>query len=229
MDFAGNSSLIPQFKTFFYVYKNNTVIKEFREMLVRDYLADVKDIERFDMDFDSTRSETASAQEQPTNSKDILQFEDLKNTNPNEKGEIDGFDTLKIADDDSYASATDAIADYDQLDKNEKAKVSKFDKEVDDKQYVEKSEIVTEKFEDEDTTLSIEETETESGPEKITLPIKKYMEDSMEIMEAQENRNFVNRVSGVPDELTDDYNVLVVLSSLAVRNHSITRETSHQH
>ncbi|KAG5681959.1 hypothetical protein PVAND_011360 [Polypedilum vanderplanki] len=198
MEFTSNSSLIPQFKTFFYIYKNNTVSKEFREALMRDYLADVKDIERFDMGFDSSDSTRFdyTEQSQPTNSKDILLFEELKNSNPNEKGELDEkFDTLKIADDNTEEVVKDAIEDYDQLDKDEKVKVSKFDKEVDDKQYVEKSEIVTEKIEEmEETTLINDENLNENnGPEKIVLPLKKYSEDSMEIMEAQENRQFVNR------------------------------------
>lgn len=188
MDFSTNSTLIPQFKTFFYIYKNNSVDQEFRNMLINDYLVDVKDIERFDMDFDSTRSEQAAPS---SNSKDIFQFDDLKNSDPND---LNDFDSLKIADIDS--TVDDAIADYDQLDKDEKSKVSKFDKEIDDKQYVEKSEIVTEMPENDEATLTTTDgvSENESGPEKITLPIKKYMDDSMEIMEAQENRNFVTRV-----------------------------------
>jgi hypothetical protein len=90
----------------------------------------------------------------------------------------------------------DAIADYDQIDKDEKSKVSKFDKEVDDKQYVEKSEIPTEPTNtEEETTLNSLLNENESGPEKFVLPIMKFIDDSMEIMVAQENKNFANGVN----------------------------------
>jgi hypothetical protein len=173
----------------FYVYKNNSVNDEFRRTLSDYFLADVKDIEKYDYNFDSTRSD--QYQESPTNSKDVLQFEDLKNSVPDEKtGEVEGFDTLKIADDNSKVDQ--AIADYDQIEKDEKSKISKFDKEIDDQQYVEKSEIVTEEI----TTLAFENdvTNDSEGPEKISLPTKKFADDSAEIMEAQENRNFVNRV-----------------------------------
>jgi hypothetical protein len=198
--FTGNDSMIaPQFKTWFYIYRNNTAEEDFKKTLAEDYLVEIKDIERFEYNFDSPR--TAEVDDSlPTNSKDILQFEDLKNTEPkDDKGSIEGFDTLKIADDEP--SVEQAIADYDLLNKDEKNKVSKFDKNVDDTQYVEVPEIKKEikeeiaALEEEHLKKKLEkENAVKDGPEKISLPLKKYMEDSMEIMEAQENRNFVNRV-----------------------------------
>jgi hypothetical protein len=202
-EFAGNDSMIaPQFKTWFYIYRNNTAEEEFKRTLSEDYLVEIKDIERFDSSFDNFDSartaDESNANDKPTNSKDIIQFDDLKNTEPkDDKGTIEGFDTLKSADDEH--SVEQAIADYDQLNKNEKDKVSKFDKSVEDSQYVEAPEI---KKEIKDQIAAFEEehlkkkTENEGeGPEKINLPLKKYMEDSMEIMEATESRNFVSRVS----------------------------------
>lgn len=190
MDYSGNDSVVaPQFKTWFYIYKPNTVRDEFRQLIMDEYLVEAKDIEKFDYEFGSVRTEQ---EVDTTNAKDILEFEDLKHSNADKNGDIEGFDTLKIADDET--SVRDAIADYDNLDKDEKSKVSKFDKEVDDKQYVEKSEIPM------DTTETFEETTTvseESGPEKFVLPLKKFFtDDSMEMMVAQENnRNFVNGVN----------------------------------
>lgn len=192
-DYTGNDSMIaPQFKTWFYIYKNNTVDSEFRELLSKDYLVDVKDIDRINFDFDSTRSDQFYGDEKSTNSKDILQFDDLKHSKTDEYGNVDGFDQLKIEDGEDASSVSIAIADYDQIDKDEKSKVSKFDRDVDDKQYVEKSKI-TETLNQEEQG-EVKDEESESGPEKISLPIKK-IDDSMEIMEAQENRNFVRRVS----------------------------------
>lgn len=194
--YAGNDSMIaPQFKTWFYIYKNNTVDSAFKELLIKDFLVDVKDIDRINFDFDSTRNDQFYSDEKSTNSKDILQFDELKNSKTDEFGNIDGFDDLKIEDGEDSSSVSIAIADYDQIDKDEKSKVSKFDREVDDKQYVEKSKITVELKEQEEQS-EVKDEESESGPEKISLPIKK-IDDSMEIMEATENRNFVRRVSSI--------------------------------
>lgn len=192
--------IAPQFKTWFYIYQNNSAEGDFKKIIAEDYLVEIKDIERFDYNnfdtFDSVRSEEIKM---PTNSKDIIQFDDLKNTEPKDgaQGSIEGFDTLKIADDEP--SVEQAVADYDQLDKIEKDKISKLDKHVEDSQYFEVPEIKKEikdqiaAFEEENLKKKIDK-EMEEGPEKITLPLKKYMEDSMEIMEATESRNFVSRV-----------------------------------
>lgn len=193
-DYAGNDSMIaPQFKTWFYIYKNNSVDEAFRQLLTNDYLVDVKDIERINFDFDTSRSDQFYSDDKQTNSKDIIQFDDLKQSQPDEFGNLDGFDTLKIEDGEDTSSVSIAIADYDQLNKDEKSKVSKFDGDFDDKQYVEKSKI-TEELMQQEQQSEVKDEESESGPEKISLPIKK-LDDSMEIMEAQENRNFVRRVS----------------------------------
>ena len=169
--------IAPQFKTWFYIYKNNTANDEFREFLSKDFLVDVKDIGRLNFDFGNSRGEPFQSDEKKMNSKDDTQSE-IK------------FDDLKIEDGENSPSVSIAIADYDQIDKVEKSKVSKFDKEVDDQQFVEKSVIDEELKQQED---EVKADEIESGPEKISLPIKK-IEEPMEIMEAQENRNFVTRV-----------------------------------
>lgn len=195
-DYAGNDSMIaPQFKTWFYIYKNNSVDEAFRKLLTNDYLVDVKDIERINFDFDTTRSDQFYSDEKQTNSKDISQFDELKQSQTDDFGNLDGFDALKIEDGEDTSSVSIAIADYDQLKKDEKSQVSKFDGHVDDKQYVEKSKITEELMQQEEEQQGEmkDDDESESGPEKISLSIKK-LEDSMEIMEAQENRNFVRRV-----------------------------------
>lgn len=194
--------IAPQFKTWFYIYRNNSAEEEFKKILAEDYLVEIKDIDRFDYDFDSPRTAEQKSegdlQKLPTNSKDVTQFDDLKNTEPKGDGNIDGFETLKFANE--LPSPVDqAIADYNQLDQEEKGKVSKFDKHVDEAQYVEVPEIKKEIKEDKKNTekehLKKKLQKENEGPEKVTLPLKKYMEDSMEIMEAQENRHFTSRVS----------------------------------
>lgn len=192
--YAGNdSSIAPQFKTWFYIYKNNTAEEGFKKMLTEDYLVEIKEIERFDFDFDEPRTEDAEKnektyEEKPSNSKDVTQFEELKNTEPDQTGSIDGFEHLKNVG--NVSSIDQAIADYDSLDKEVKNKVSKFDKHVDDTQYIEISEM-----KDKDKKHFKKKLQKENeGPEKVTLPLKKYFENSMEIMDAQESRHFVSRV-----------------------------------
>lgn len=190
--------IAPQFKTWFYIYRNNTAEEDFKKILADDYLVEIKEIQRFDNNFDSLRfTDEENDAAQQTNSKDILQFDDLKNTEvKDESGSIDGFETLKLAD--AQSSADQHSDDYDQLNKDEKESVSKFDRHVDDTQYVEvpeiKKVIKEEKISSEKEHLKKKLQKESEGPEKITLPLKKYMEDSMEIMDAQENRNFVSRV-----------------------------------
>ncbi|CAO1407105.1 unnamed protein product [Diamesa serratosioi] len=188
----GDDPLIaPQFKTWFYIYRNNTAESDFRKILTNYYQVDVKDIDRYDYVFDTARTaEQQSDSYSPTNSKDILQFDDLKKTEPKDQsGAIDGFETLKTLDIDSVEAVEAAEADYDQLNKDEKKKVSKFDRDVDDKQYVEvpliAEQIKKEKLEAEKLKLKVPLTK-EEGPEKITLSLKK----DEEMMEATESRHF---------------------------------------
>ncbi|CRK89704.1 CLUMA_CG003436, isoform A [Clunio marinus] len=194
--YTGNDSEIaPQFKTWFYIYRNNTAEEKFKKLLTDDYLVEIKDIDRFPYDFDSPR---IAEEDDATNSKDIAQFDDLKNTEPkDDMGSIDGFDTLKTNDDETSAKVEAAIAEYDMLNQDEKNKVSKFDKHVEDEQYVEVPEIKKEELQKKKDTSEKEhlkkKLQASEGPEKISLPFKKYLDDSEEIMDATENRNFVRR------------------------------------
>lgn len=228
--FAGNdSSIAPQFKTWFYIYKNNTAEEEFKKILADDYLVEIKDIERFDFDFDEPPTEDVDNREKlfdekPVNSKDVVQFEELKNSEPDQKGFIDGFEKLKDAS--NVSSMEQAIADYDSLDKSVKNKVSKFDKHVDDSQYIE---IASEQTAD---NLSLDKKhfkkklqKENEGPEKVTLPLKKYMENSMEIMEATESRHFFTRVGSFEHEteLFQKRKIFLIDSSFLEPHHCISR------
>lgn len=201
-EYSGNDSVIaPQFKTWFYIYRNNTAEEDFKKILLEDYLVEIKEIEKFDYDFDQSRMADEKPEvDSPTNSKDVSQFEDLKNTEPlDEAGNIDGFETLKLADETS-SSADLAIAEYDQLNETEKKKVSKFDKHVEESQYIEAPEIKKEIKEEKKTLTEKEHLKKKlqkesDGPEKISLPLKKYMEDSsLEILDVQEGKHFESRV-----------------------------------
>lgn len=176
--------IAPQFKTWFYIYNNVSSDEKFRKLIEENYLVEVRDIERMTDGFgdDAFRNDDVDFKDKPQNSKDIEQFDELKNSNDN----VEGFDTLKFGEEDEEITTTDsvekAIADYDQLNKDEKNMVTKFDKHVDDEQYVDVPII----------KKNLAEKKND-GPEKITLPTKKYMEDSGEIMIAQENRKFESR------------------------------------
>lgn len=190
--------IAPQFKTWFYIYRNNTAEEDFKKILAEDFLVEIKDIDRYSYDFDSSRTTEEKSEELPLNSKDVLQFEDLKNTEAkDEAGTIDGFETLKSIDKEPTL-VQQASADYEQINEAEKVKVTKFDKHVEEEQYVEvpeiKKEIKEEKKDSEKEHLKKKLLKKSEGPEKISLPLKKYMEDSLEIMDAQENRNFESRV-----------------------------------
>lgn len=179
--YAGNDSVIaPQFKTWFYIYRNNTIEDDFRKILIDDYLVEIKDIERYDNNFDSFNTPDSSS----SNSQDLLSLEDFDTETTNSGAE--DFET---------STPVEFTTNFDNEEIKED-KNSKFDRHVDDSQYVESPEIRKKIKEESQETkrLNAKIEKLSSGPEKITLPIKKYMDDSMEIMEATENRNFESRV-----------------------------------
>lgn len=132
-------AVAPQFKTWFYIYKNNTVEEDFKNVIHENYFVEVKDINRQD-DFvdepspavnenestdltyveDAKRDDkerevnevTVPATNDTTNSKDIPDFETLKKTNP-----VEAEDETRLID--------------------EQEDSSKFDEVVEDRQYVE--------------------------------------------------------------------------------------------
>lgn len=163
--YAGKDPMIaPQFKTWFYVYRNVSSDEKFRKLLEQSYLVEVKDIDRLN-DFGP------SVEEDTTNKSDESTFEEL---NLDEESSIETTD-----------SVLKAIQDYDQLNQEEKNQVSKFDKHVDDEQFVDSPVI----------KKDVPRSDPAEGPEKLTLNTRKYLEDSAEIMIAQENFKFESRVS----------------------------------
>lgn len=170
----------PSFSTWFYIYQNNTANQEYKDILTKYYDVQVKDISRTIYDWDSIdtspKSSTTSAplNEATThhNDRDIPDFETLKSL-PSEEEEIEFPD-----------------------------KPSKFDTNIDDKEYVDvsvireqqttltpeivKNEVFEPKEQDNETiqesekvsmvkkTLHAKETKSKnsSGPEKITLPLR---------------------------------------------------------
>lgn len=189
--------IAPQFKTWFYIYKNNTAEEEFKRILTDDYLVEIKDIERYDNAFDSfTTEEKTTDDKVQSSNEDLLPLEDFQADIKDDKTE--DLETITAVNEtpiplEGTTIFDDVLIEGEIIDKD---KNSKFDRHVEDSQYVEVPEI-RKKIKDElleAEHLNEKIRKQSSGPEKITLPLKKYMEDSMEIMEATENRNFVSRV-----------------------------------
>uniref|UniRef100_A0A1B0CNT0 Serpin domain-containing protein n=2 Tax=Lutzomyia longipalpis TaxID=7200 RepID=A0A1B0CNT0_LUTLO len=105
-----NPKSAPQFKTWFYIYRNNTAEDEFKYTLRKSYYVDVKDIDRYYYNYDDPKTS-----EPIENSKDIPNFEDLKKSEP------------------ADAAKSEALPEK----KEKEAEISKFDTEIDDQQYVE--------------------------------------------------------------------------------------------
>lgn len=190
--FQGNDPhSAPQFRTWFYIYKNNTVEDEYRKLIADNYFVDVKEIERDYIDPESTTVKESAATAAPqllksldggkNNSKDIIEFDELK-------AESEPVDETRI----------DAQKD-----------ASKFDEVVEDRQYEDlpnKGEIKVLTSENEQNAVdvnlaeekgpkiaaqeqpkqTIEKKESADEPEKFSLPLKQF--EDMEIMQAQESR-----------------------------------------
>ncbi|XP_058978150.1 uncharacterized protein LOC101899860 [Musca domestica] len=124
----------PSFQSWLYIYRNFSARDDFKQLVQDYYLVDVKDINRDDYDW--SEPNTSLDLDGPTtasNSKDVIGFETLKR--------------LKIDDDDdelglgltTVGAYTDGYGE-EFIEKE----TSKFDRYVDDKQYVEKPEIIEE-------------------------------------------------------------------------------------
>ncbi|XP_055606222.1 serpin B4 [Uranotaenia lowii] len=211
-----NPSKEPQFKSWFYIYKNNTVKPDYRTVLLENYYVDVRDIERNDYNFDEPKTSvgpieqgasdelevvdsehpTTIVEQQPeptdgpsnTNSKDIVDFETLK------------IKTLGVNLDASVLSDEGIATKYDEVEDEETN--PKFDENIDDKEYVEPTKIKEEiaKKKDEHTNEVLEEPvikiaeervdrlEVEEMPQKVALSLKKLEEEEHEIMHAVESQ-----------------------------------------
>lgn len=188
----------PQFRSWFYIYKNNSADEDYKQILSSDYYVTVRNVEPYNPDLEedkpaettasvkkadeasSTKAATdvdAKPEAAPTNSKDIVQFDSFK--------------------------MEAAPVDETRIDNQKDA--SKFDEVVEDRQYVDVAETVKDKEKekekdatkaDEKEIIETEETKRmvpaiqapvqDVKESKTPLPIKKFEE--MEIMQAEESR-----------------------------------------
>lgn len=209
---AQNPANEPQFKSWFYIYKNNTIKQDYRSVLQNSYYVDVRDIERNDYNFDEPKTSVGpieasidlTPKEEPAtvtpvvpsnnNSKDILDFEVLK---------------IKSAPVDDVRS--DVPTKYDAV---EEVDNPKFDKNIEDKEYVEptqiKEEIAQQKDDktnevlDEPVTKVVEDREKVDAPQKFSLSLKKLDGEEHEIMHAVESQASRQRFNVRRSFLTGD-------------------------
>ncbi|XP_034662400.1 uncharacterized protein LOC117897567 [Drosophila subobscura] len=187
---------LPSFQTWFYIYRNHSARAEFKELLQQHYFVEVKDINRKDYDWnepdtslqlqlqpEGSGSEPGEdgglSTEQPSNSKDVIGFETLKRINLDD-------DLLPVAvPADTYGEEV--------LDKE----ASKLDREVDDKQYVEKpvaqaeaEQLQREQQATASTTTEEAEAEartTETAADAAAEAVEKQEKPATVIAEAVEN------------------------------------------
>ncbi|XP_016981020.2 uncharacterized protein LOC108045999 [Drosophila rhopaloa] len=172
---------LPSFQTWLYIYRNNSAREEFKDVLEKHYYVDVKDISRQDYDWnepntslqlseekDNTDSTEGSTEQ--SNSKDVIGFETLKRIN--------------LDDEDIPAIPADGYG-QEIIDKE----ASKFDRDIDDKQYVEKpvAQAEAEQLQKEQQQATTTESEFESQPEATTTTVVAVEKQEKPDMAAEEN------------------------------------------
>lgn len=200
----------PQFKTWLYVYRNNTIEDAFRAIVTNDYYVEVKDIDRqTDIDKESSTPVSDVVEADPS----LVLLADPIDTatvavpvhsgTPNNSKDIPGFETLKKNE------------PVDETRSGLQKGASKFDEIVEDRQYVEVPVIKKELAKDQIDAVADEEVrpvqaavakhdestgevvakvvEIQASPEKISLPLKPF--DDLEIMHADESRYLGKAVS----------------------------------
>uniref|UniRef100_A0A1Y9HE94 Serpin domain-containing protein n=1 Tax=Anopheles funestus TaxID=62324 RepID=A0A1Y9HE94_ANOFN len=201
----------PQFKTWFYIYKNNSVVQAYKDVLEQSYGVEVRDIERNDYNFDEPKTsldpvvvEEEIAEESNNPEGDNLVVE--QNGNNNSKDIVD-FEVLKIKSalpvEDEVRTDTGISTKYDEIEDEN----PKFDKNIDDKEYVDptkiKEELAKKKLEAMNEVAADAETDegkikknsadedhqVDGEPEKMALPLRTLsLDDEQEVMQAVESQ-----------------------------------------
>lgn len=139
-----NPSIAPQFKTWLYVYKNNTVDEEFKNSIHDNYFVDVKEIDR-----QNYYEEELSSTDSGNKDSDLTQVEDVKREEKEQQSEVPASVPVTVTTTNDTTNSKD-IPDFETLKKTKPVEVqdetrlvddqldsSKFDEVVEDRQYVE--------------------------------------------------------------------------------------------
>uniref|UniRef100_A0A1Y9H2B0 Serpin domain-containing protein n=1 Tax=Anopheles dirus TaxID=7168 RepID=A0A1Y9H2B0_9DIPT len=202
----------PQFKTWFYVYKNNSVVQAYKDVLEQNYGVEVRDIERNDYNFDEPKTsldpvvaEEEIIEESSSHGEGENLLVEQGSNNSNSKDIVD-FEVLKIKSalpaEDALRTDTGVSTKYDEIDDEN----PKFDKNIDDKEYVDptkiKEELAKKKLEAMNEVeiadgaldggkikLAPEVSTDDEQPEKMSLSLKKLsLDDEHEVLQAIESQ-----------------------------------------
>lgn len=182
--------IAPQFRSWFYIYRNNTIDESYKQILTNDYYVNVRNVEPWKPDLEEDTTSVKSIEEVPlTNSTSYVEVKS-EETQTNSKDIVE-FDSFKID--------GDSPIDETRIDNQKDA--SKFDEVVEDRQYVEVPIIKDPamhpaKIEEEELVRPEETKHIEpaikapigkmNDAKQTQLPLKQYEE--MEIMQAEESR-----------------------------------------
>ncbi|XP_049530444.1 antithrombin-III [Anopheles darlingi] len=230
----------PQFKTWFYIYKNNSVHQAYKDVLERNYGVEVRDIERNDYDFDEPKTslEPVVADVEDEKVEEVIEEEiteesnnlggdnrvtEQEGGNSNNSKDIVDFEVLKIksalpVDDakDDVRIDTGITTNYDEIEDEN----PKFDKNIDDKEYVDPTKIkaelakqkmdamneVLEQGETNEKVKSVAADSNNQEPAKLSLPLKKLgaESDELEIMQLSDSNVSTRKLNLGRSFLTGD-------------------------
>lgn len=181
----------PQFRSWFYIYRNNTVDESYKQILTNDYYVTVRNVEPWNPE---QEEETTSAKP----AEEVLSTKITSNVDA--KPEETSTNSKDIVEFDSFKMESGGPVDEARIDNQKDA--SKFDEVVEDRQYVEvpviKDTMQPPANDDEKEIVKPEETkhiepaikapimEEVKEAKPASLPFKHYEE--MEIMQAEESR-----------------------------------------
>lgn len=149
---GNNPHVVPQFRTWFYIYKNNSVDEAYKNLLENNYFVTVKEIDRdsfYDLNEEEQLSQSPETKESTPKSE--VKAGSIDDAVPVTKtvGAVSNNNSKDVIDFDTLKAESDPV-DETRIDDQKDA--SKFDEVVEDRQYVEvpeiKKEIESEKSED---------------------------------------------------------------------------------
>lgn len=185
----------PQFRSWFYIYKNNSADESYKQTLANDYYVTVRNVEPYNPDQEADKPEQTAASvklaDETASTKPITDVEAKSQVTPTNSKDIVQFDSFKLE-----AGPVDETRIDTQKD------ASKFDEVVEDRQYVDVAEGIKDQAKetakpDEKEVIQTEESkrmepairapvQAANEAKETVLPIKQFEE--MEIMQAEESR-----------------------------------------
>lgn len=224
---VANPSEEPQFKTWFYVYRGNSVNPTFKDLVEKNYGVEVKEINRFDFD-DLEKSEPEYTYPTTTGFAG-LEFsdeqEELVDTGEKTKAkeDVESLDSLKK----EIIKAEEEINKAEEEEIYKKKEASKFDRVVDDKQYVEvpvaKEEVITTEVPKEPEIF----TETPTFMERLETGVPDFVESGTTEAVTEMSSEISNEINQEEPEIVSTPHELDPNSEImqAVESHIVRKRT----